>query len=87
MINPQKCAERIILNDPDLAEPLFDLLLCAVDPGFKDSNEFDEIKEMLYVKIQHCRDSRAKYEKARMESSARDEPAELQPVESAAANH
>lgn len=85
MINPQECAERIILNDPDLAEPLFDLLLCAVEPGFKDSNEFDDIKQMLYLKIQHCRESRRRYEKSRTEKVSRDDdPAEIQPVHSAA---
>lgn len=67
MINPQRCAQRIVLNDPDLAVPLFDLLLKAVEPGFKDSNDYDEIMGDLYKRIQHSRDAREAYAKGRLQ--------------------
>lgn len=65
MIEPLKCAARIVLNDALLAEPLFDLMLWADQPNLKDNNDYDEILELLYLKTQHCRDARAVYARDR----------------------
>lgn len=61
MIDPQKCAAKIVLNDPALAESLLDLLVWAKQPNLEDNNDYDEILSMLYGKLQHARDSRDKY--------------------------
>jgi len=65
MVNPIECAARIILNDPSLAEPLFDLLLWANQPNLAQNNIYDELLEMTYMKLQHCRDARDIYAKGR----------------------
>lgn len=62
MADPVKCAKQIIVNDrSELAPLLLDLLLCAVEPGFKESNEFDEILDLLYVPADEYRDGRERY--------------------------
>lgn len=67
MIDPQKCARRLILNDPALAEPLFDLLVWVADqPDIKENSDYDEILDMLWLKIQASRDARDAYAKKRI---------------------
>lgn len=61
MIDPQKRAAQILLNNPDLAEPLLDLLIWANQPKLGDNNDYDELLNQCYVKLQHCRDGRDKY--------------------------
>jgi len=65
MIEPQICAEQILLNNPSLAIPLFDLMLKAVEPGFKHSNEYDSVMEACWLKIQNCREAMDIYAKSR----------------------
>lgn len=85
MINPQQCAERIILNNHDLAKDVFDLLLWAAgQTDLKENSDYDEIMGDLYKRMQDCRDARAAYEKTRTEPVAHDNRAELQPIQSAA---
>lgn len=61
MIDPTRCAEKIVLNDPALAEPLLDLLIWANQSRLGDSNDYDEILEFLYSRTPHSRDARAAY--------------------------
>lgn len=62
MIDPTKCAERILRNEPDLAVPLLDLLIWAADqPNLKDNNDYDEILESLYARTDHSRKARTAY--------------------------
>lgn len=61
MIDPIKCAERITRNDPDLAEPLLDLLIWANQPDLSQNNDYDEALSRLYARLQDCRDARARY--------------------------
>lgn len=65
MIDPQACAERILENEPALAEPLFDLLLWANRPNLGDDNDYDEILNLAYSKLDHCRAQRDLYAKTR----------------------
>ena len=68
VINPNECAERIVRNDPDLAKELFDLLLWAADQtDIKDNEKYDEIMGNLYKRLQHCRNAREDYAKARLQ--------------------
>lgn len=67
MINPQERARRIILNDPALAEPLFDLLVWVADqPNLKENSDYDETLDLLWLKIQASRDARDAYVKQRV---------------------
>lgn len=66
MINPQACAERIILNDPSLAEPLLDLLLWADQQNLKENTDYDEILDILWLKIDAGRNARDAYTKSRV---------------------
>lgn len=65
MIDPLKCVEQILLNDPGLAQPLLDLLIRAEQPLLGDDNVYDDVLEMVYVKLQHCREAREAYIKGR----------------------
>lgn len=61
MINPAGCTNEILENNPDLAVPLLDLLIWANQPKLGDSNEYDEILELLYAKTAASRKARAAY--------------------------
>lgn len=60
-IDPTKCASRILESNPDLAADLLDLAICFSQQGFKDSNEFDSIKDLCWAQIQAGRDARDSY--------------------------
>jgi hypothetical protein len=60
-INPTKSASRILESNPDLATDLMDLIICVGEAGFRDSNEYDEIKDLCWAKIQAGRDARDTY--------------------------
>lgn len=68
MINPQRCAHNIVLNNPAAqAAELFDLLVWAADqPNLKENSDYDEILDMLWLKIQASRDARDAYAKQRV---------------------
>lgn len=67
MIDPQKCARHLTLNDPAAqAESLFDLLVWADQPNLKENPDYDEILDMLWLKIQASRDARDDYAKKRI---------------------
>ena len=65
MINPLECVSQITINDPQLAVPLFDLLVFAASPGFADSAEYDQMLDMLYAHTPDCRSHRERYQKTR----------------------
>lgn len=65
MINPTILVSNILKNDPDLAQDVLDLLICATDPAFRDSNEYDEIKDLLFMKLQAGRTARDSYIESR----------------------
>lgn len=68
MINPQRCAHNIVLNDSAAqAAELFDLLVWMADqPNLKENADYDEILDMLWLKIQAGRDARDRYAKERV---------------------
>lgn len=57
-IDTAACASRIIKDNPDLASTVLDLLIGATAPGFKDSLEYEEIKDLCWVRMQQCRAAR-----------------------------
>lgn len=61
MIDPTQSVSHILENNPDLAQDLIDLLICATSPGFKDSKEYDEIKDLCWMNTQMSRDARDRY--------------------------
>ena len=67
MIDPQACAARIILNDPSLAEPLFDLLIwTASQPDLKENADYDDVLDFLWLKLDSGREARDRYAKQRV---------------------
>lgn len=65
MIDPTQCVLDILLNNPDLAQNVLDLLICATKPDFRDSNKYDEIKDLLFMKLQAGRNARDSYIESR----------------------
>lgn len=63
MNDPRRSAQRIILNNPDLADDLFALLAWADQPNLKENADYDEILNMLWVKTQKSREARDAYVK------------------------
>jgi len=59
MVNLEESLDRILYrNDSGLiARELFDLLLCAVKPGFA----LDDALTLLYPKLDHCQESQGQY--------------------------
>lgn len=82
MIDPRQRARNIILNNPDLAVDLFDLLVWADQPNLSENTDYDGILDDLFVKIQACRDSRDAYAKTR---AAPNEPPSADSVDAIAA--
>jgi len=65
MIDPIKSLE-IILQYPDLAIPLFDLMVWAANtPNLKDDNDYDEGLNLVYSHLDQCRAQRDLYAKNR----------------------
>lgn len=65
MIRPQTRVQEILLNNPDLALPLFDVLVFMASPGSSESAEYDEMLDMVYVHTSDFRRHRTSYEKER----------------------
>lgn len=61
LLNPTKSVTDILESNPDLAKQVLDLLICATTPGFKESNEYDEIKDLCWVRLQQGRAARDAY--------------------------
>lgn len=87
MINPQQSVQRILLNDPDAAEAVCDLMIwMANQSDLKDNSDYIAAFNAAFVKTNHCEECRLEYEKSRTESVVPDEArTELQPVVSTAA--
>lgn len=66
MINPQASVALILLNNPDLAVPLFDLLIWVNQPNLAENGDYNEILETIYGKTQNCLDARDAYTKQRV---------------------
>lgn len=64
-MNPLERISHIIVNDPALAVDLLDALLWASTPGVRETPEYDEALDFLYVKIPDCRIHRDLYVKDR----------------------
>ena len=65
MIDPQAAVAQILLNNPDLAVPLFDLLIWADQSNLAENGDYNEILETVYGKTQNCLDARNAYMKGR----------------------
>jgi len=65
VIDPQASVSQILLNNPDLAVPLFDLLIWVNQPNLAENDDYDRLLELLYGKTQNCRDARDVYAKNR----------------------
>jgi hypothetical protein len=66
MIDPIKCAERLIENDPSgLAGDLLDLMIWVNRPNLEDDGDYNEILNNLYVKLESTQRSRDEYVKRR----------------------
>ena len=66
MINPIECAARLIENDPgNLAEYLLDLMIWANRPSLGGEDDYDEILNNLYIKLDCAQESRDSYVKSR----------------------
>lgn len=66
MINPTECAARIIENNPELAEPLLDLLLWANKPNLANDEDYDDLLESLYAMTPDSIEARKAYISARI---------------------
>ena len=67
MINPLTRAAAIIDTDPQLAEPLFDLLVFVVevdDP--RHNSQVDRVLEMVYARTEDSLKHRQIYERKRL---------------------
>lgn len=67
-INPTSATHsvsQILKNNPDLAKHVMNILIHAESPGWKDSNDYDDIKDMCWLKTEECRDARDRYLAAR----------------------
>lgn len=65
-INLRESAQRIVANNPDLAEPLYDALVFMAQPRSALTPEYDETTEMLYAMTEDSRVHRQEYEKKRV---------------------
>lgn len=78
MINPLACATRILRENPDFAEPLFDLFICAREgQGARIEAELDDVEDFLYSKTPHGVDQRERHKKKRLQPATKEEQARL----------
>ena len=66
MINPQVSVAQILLNNPDLAVPLFDLLIWANQPNLVENGDYQELLKLAFVNLQAYEDARDAYAKKRV---------------------
>lgn len=71
MITPYDCVVKILDDRPDLAEPLYDLLICARSShGAFMEAALDEVEEIIYSKTEHCKKQRDAYKKRKLVDSS-----------------
>lgn len=65
-LNLLESAQQIITNNPEYAEPVYDMILFMAQPDAVLSPEFDETKEMLYAMTADARANRERYEEKKV---------------------
>jgi hypothetical protein len=66
MIDPVKCAERLIETDSsETAEALLDLMIWANRRDLGSEGDYDEILNILYIKLDRAQEARDEYVKSR----------------------
>lgn len=77
MISPQDCVLKILVERPDFAEALYDLLICARYPGgaFTDA-ALDEAEEIAWSKTPEAQRQREAYKKRKLPKASKLKPTE-----------
>lgn len=65
MINATQKAAEILLN-PENAGPLFDLMIWANQPQLEENDDYDDVLDMCWQKLDLCRLARAEYARKRL---------------------
>lgn len=65
MLNLREAIMQIIQNNPEMAVPVYDVLLFMKRPDAAKTADFDEAVELLYAMTPDSRRHREIYEKAR----------------------
>lgn len=75
MIDPLKSANRILRDNPDLADVLFDLFICARwAQGAIVEVDLDETEDYIYSKTRHAQKRKERYSKERLHGGSRSQP-------------
>lgn len=74
MIDPQVCVNTILANNPELAEPLLDLIVWIdeVKSTASDRALLDDLVDDVYVKTEHAQRGRETYKALRKSLAAND---------------